>query len=110
MSLKIEMTTESHLANPLFFGDWKLKMGLHYFEMLQLDSTYRPPNTRNGSGHKRGTARFIINDENLADLNRLSEEFNMKPTQILRAITNDMYLNRRRYSLPAEICAPIQNV
>lgn len=110
MSLRIEYTTESHLANTAFFDDWKLKVGLHLFELLEVDSTYRPPNTRNSTGHKRGTARFFINEENLVTLNRLSEKFKMKPTQILRAITNDMYLKGRRYCLPEEICAPEQTI
>ncbi|ODS09695.1 hypothetical protein [Vibrio scophthalmi] len=108
MSLRIEYTTESHLANAAFFDDWKLKMGLHYFEMLQVDSTFRISSWRNGA--KRRTARLVINEENLATLNRLSDEFKMKPTTILIVITNDMYLKRRRYSLPAEICAPEQTI
>ncbi|ODS09619.1 hypothetical protein [Vibrio scophthalmi] len=108
MSLKIEYTTESHLANAAFFDDWRLKVGLHLFELLEVDSTFRISSWRNGA--KRGTARFVINEENLATLNRLSEKFKMKPTQILRAITNDMYLKGRRYCLPEEICAPEQTI
>lgn len=107
MSLKIEMTTEAHLANVLFFDDWQLKRGLHHFELLEIDSSYRKPSWRQGG--KRGTARFVINDENLATLNRLAEEFKMTPVQILIAITHDMYSNKgRRWSrsFPPEIRAP----
>lgn len=107
MSLKIEMTTEPHLANPLFFGDWALKVGLHYFKTLEIDSSYRKQNWRKGG--KRCTARFVINDENLTTLNGLAEQFKMTPVQVLIAITHDMYSNqgpRWRWTLPDEIRAP----